>query len=123
MSKPFDLQAALRGDAVTTRDGNKVIELHRMTSHAENQMGVIVVYEDKTIQRYCDDGHWLRGMRNHPRDLVMAPKVKYTLLWQRPDGFLYLGSTHDTREKAEQVAASNGQGNPAKLHSIVEVTV
>lgn len=122
MSKPFDLAAALRGDAVTTRDGKKVIELHRMTSHAENQMGVVVVYEDKTIQRYRDDGHWLRGVEHHPKDLVMAPKVKYTLLWQRPDGNLYLGSTHDTREKAEQTAATNGQCNTAKLHSIVEVT-
>lgn len=122
--KPFDLKAALAGAPVATREGKKVIELHRMKCAAADQMGVIVVYEDKTIQRYRDDGYWIRGMGGSSRDLVMVPEVRFQLVWKDGNDKLYLGSVHTNKASAEQAAQANiGTGSAQQLVSIVEFTV
>lgn len=122
--KPFDLQAALSGKPVQTRDGRKVIEIKLMEKARANTMSVVVVYEGGEVQRYNPDGNWLKGGgMPHRSDLVMAPNVAYTLLWQSKDSTIYLGSSWDTLEKAEQAAeyalTINSEAN--RLLSIIEV--
>lgn len=122
--KPFDLQVALSGKPVQTRDGRKVIEIKLMEKARANTMSVVVVYEGGEVQRYNPDGNWLKGgVMPHPSDLVMAPNVAYTLLWQRKDSTIYLGSSWDTLEKAEQAVANALAGNSTskRLLSIIEV--
>jgi hypothetical protein len=68
--KPFDLEKALAGEKVITRDGQAVSEIVVFKT-ADFPLAVVV---DRNIRCYvCDDGTF-NGYRNHPYDLFMAPK-------------------------------------------------
>lgn len=118
MSKPFNIVAALAGAPVMTRAGVQVIELHLMSKAAEGQMGVVVVYADGAVQRYRNDGKWMRTAEDHPRDLVMAPVIVYVNVWAKPNntGCPWVGGTSATREEAEKSAARYLRDNPTHLH-------
>lgn len=69
--KPFDLQKALAGDPVVTRDGRKVTEVVHMKTARENESIVFVA------SGLCYATH-LNGIIDtfdSANDLFMAPKI------------------------------------------------
>lgn len=67
--KPFDLEKALAGDKVVTRDGREVTQLHvfDIATPANNLFGVL----DGKIMRYRDSGTYL-NTQGSVNDLFMA---------------------------------------------------
>lgn len=94
MNKPFDLQKALAGDPVVTRNGIEVLEITYLATainysrvQASLNLGVSA---GNNVQRYYENGRCDGDSRDSPYDLFMAPKpVTYyvnlmnTGLWYR----------------------------------------
>lgn len=80
--KPFNLERALAGDPVITRDGKKVVEVHRWKTLEDNGFALIALFEgDRFPTRYYLSGKNYRDI-NSNMDLFMAPRrtTKYILI-------------------------------------------
>lgn len=114
MSKPFNLQAAIAGAPVMTREGRKVIQfvyLDKATD--ESTMPVCIVFEDGKATRYPLNGQWIKSSAiAHPRDLVMVPNSVYHNVWCEANKAPWIGGSHQTREEAERAACNAMQEKP-----------
>lgn len=73
--KPFNLEKALAGEKVVTRDGRNVVEIVKL-SKAVGSQSVIAVKEDGNWASYSSDGYlWSEGSLSD-NDLFMAPTKK-----------------------------------------------
>ncbi len=73
--KPFNLEKALAGEKVVTRDGRNVVEIVKL-SKAVGSQSVIAVKEDGSWASYTSDGYsWAEGSLSD-NDLFMAPTKK-----------------------------------------------
>lgn len=73
--KPFNLEKALAGEKVVTRDGRNVVEIVKL-SKAVGSQSVIAVKEDGNWASYSSDGYsWAEGSLLD-NDLFMAPTKK-----------------------------------------------
>lgn len=75
MSKPFNLEAALAGEPIETRDGRKVTELHYFKTSGES-FSVIAIVDGYSHSYTTNGGYQL--YRDHELDLVMSAK-KHTV--------------------------------------------
>ncbi len=77
--KPFNLEKALAGEPVVTRDGRKVIEIYCFDFNGKNIATPVVAYIEQADALECFDknGKWL-DYRESDEDLFMAPKKKPT---------------------------------------------
>lgn len=77
--KPFDLEAAKRGEPVCTRDGRKarIICFDRKTEYGQ-QILVLAELHNKYEDIYCAEknGRFFHSDCEHVYDLFMAPKTK-----------------------------------------------
>lgn len=77
--KPFDLEAALRGEKVVTRDGRKVIEIHCFNA---KKVACVVVSIEEDGDEYVHvvytnvDGFFYTDHDPHDDDLFMSPTKK-----------------------------------------------
>lgn len=92
---PFDLEAAKRGEPIQTRNGLTAFFIGiAPTGDQRVVVAVVVAVGDKVIDRFSDNGHYLRTGRENSWDLFMAPKPKATktefvrLVRRRSDGAL-----------------------------------
>lgn len=86
--KPFDLQRALSGDKVVTRDGREVTQLHKLDAKGECLVGVI----DQFLHIWFESGAYLGGnKKNNDLDLFMAPKTvkRWVNFYADGDAFYY----------------------------------
>lgn len=115
---PFDLQAAIKGAAVQTRDGRKVIQFVYLDKAIdEHTMPVCIVFEDGKATRYPLNGRWIRAsVTDHPRDLVMVPRAQYRNVWESRMKGAWVGGPHDDRKDAERAACEYLQCNPEVTH-------
>lgn len=74
--KPFNLEKALTGEPVVTRDGRPVYDLHHL-EHSNNAKRLITVIDGTTFFFY-GDGIYCVGREESQYDLFMAP-VKRTV--------------------------------------------
>lgn len=72
MMKPFNLEKALAGDPVVTRDGRKVTEI--VLLNTANDFCSVVCVIDKYAYAFRQDGSFIEN-REHKHDLFMAPKI------------------------------------------------
>jgi len=73
--KPFNLEKALAGEKVVTRDGRNVVEIVKLVK-AVGSHTVIAVKEDGSWASYTSDGYsWTKGSLSD-NDLFMAPTKK-----------------------------------------------
>ena len=72
--KPFNLEQALAGAPVTTRDGTKVIRLIALPE-AKPQSRLVAVLEDGETATFNEGGRYY-SMRDSSLDLFMAPTKK-----------------------------------------------
>lgn len=71
--KPFDLQAALRGEPVIDNDGNKYIQIVHLDKAHISRFRVKAVKEDGTIFGFNEKGESFWGTHH---TLHMAPRIK-----------------------------------------------
>lgn len=102
--KPFDLEKALAGDPVITRDGNRVLELHLFKSLKLND-NLLVVIDDNSYKTlsYYPNGKF-RLERNSCEDLFMAHQSK--TFWVNVYGnfitnCIWLGSLYSSEDDAK----------------------
>jgi hypothetical protein len=70
--KPFNLERALAGDPIVTRDGRKVTEIYYFKTCTEVNCIVCIIDGEKLCYRI--NGEW--SIQEHKLDLFMAPKTK-----------------------------------------------
>lgn len=66
--KPFNLEEALKGAPVVTRDGRKVTHLHYFKDEEPNPFRLYAVI-DNALYSYKDNGSF--GVKQHEKDLFM----------------------------------------------------
>lgn len=124
--KPFDLERALAGDPVITRDGRSVQEIHHFKyDKSEWCVGVVI---DGGYWRYCMDGSTCRAY-NSPegRDLFMAPIEKeywiVTYMGTTTQNIFSSGCLFHTEQLAKNWIKSNGgiQFGQPQIHKITRL--
>lgn len=104
---PFDLEKAIAGEPVVTRDGREVTELHLFKTSTNDcqKVGALV---DGMIVGYTESGNYYRDIEDG-RDLFMKPKPVETY-WRIYDdntvGCFIYKSLEDAQKKAPSGAAS-----------------
>jgi hypothetical protein len=101
--KPFNLQAALNGAPVVTRDGRKVLEIHHFTECFGTDHPVRAVVEGiEGIDSFTVCGRYVDRMHDRDYDLFMAPvkKTFYVNFYQSTNA-----SYHATELSARECAS------------------
>lgn len=93
----FDLERALAGDKVVTRDGREVTQLALMDDAAEMCVAGVVSRE---IETFTEDG-CNSGLGIGHKDLFMAPKKLSGFVNIDTDGFVDLHLTKDDADASE----------------------
>ena len=99
--KPFDLEAAKRGEPIVTRGGGAAKFIAHVPD-AEIDFRVVVML-DGVIECYCDDGSY-RTSGKSTCDLFMVPRKR--TVWINP----YADGTCDKYLYATEDDADNAQG-------------
>jgi len=73
--KPFNLQDALEGKEVITRDNKKVTQLHLFDSNMEQPL-VGLIEDNFEVQYWSQDGKYFQDKTEAYSDLFMAPEKK-----------------------------------------------
>jgi hypothetical protein len=104
--KPFDLQKALAGEPVVTKQGDKIIQLHYF-SNLGSEFKVIVHKEHSfSIDTYKINGMY--GERESQLDLVMEYQERWAnIYWDDISLKAYIG---DIIYSTEEEAKENGKG-------------
>ncbi|PHS02420.1 MAG: hypothetical protein COA78_21100 [Blastopirellula sp.] len=103
----FDLEKALAGEKVVTRDGREVAQLVRFKCSIDETYPVTCVL-DGMIERYRDSGGYSEINQNHCSDLFMAPKkLSGFVNIYIPHGEDEVFTVHCERRHADKVAGSS----------------
>jgi hypothetical protein len=102
--KPFNLQEALAGKPVVTRDGHPVTEIHELKT-ATNRHNVVAVVNG-SAKSFTKNGAYFSN-NPAPFDLFMAIETKTGWVNMYPDGHGYV---YPSQEDADEAAASNRIG-------------
>ena len=96
--KPFDLEKALAGEPVVTRDGQEVTQLKKFDVDGEPLVGV----HDGTIETWEIDGSYINHTQESLLDLFMAPveKVVWVNVYEKDGGRITLGNFYNTEDAA-----------------------
>lgn len=125
--KPFDLQKALAGEPVVTRDGFSVCQLKVFTLNREGKnvcklCGVVLIPNgNDIIDNWTIDGVWNIGQKQSRNDLFMATKKRtvwvnlYSSGWGR-----YYKSEDEADEADANILGDKDQRNRigGKAHAI-----
>ncbi len=117
---PFDLQRALAGDAVVTRDGRPVLQVLHFDKVPREHLYCVAALvidnpdemnEDGSIETFGINGEYELGSEND-EDLFMVPKTKtyWANVYQHyadRRGFT-IGDSHETEDKAKVCIIGNG---------------
>lgn len=94
--KRFDLERALAGDPLVTRNGTKVTEFHYFKTVScmnDSLIGII----NSGYQSYNNEGKLLNSA-DSPLDLFMAPKTYYVNVYKKShNGEIFLGMVNDEK--------------------------
>jgi hypothetical protein len=101
--KPFNLQDALAGKPVVTRDGRKVKIAGYNPDAAESE--VVVGWADGWARGWCENGSYIKD-RKHAADLFMACETKdvwVVLVSTIADSFCTSSYVRDTEQDAKHL--------------------
>lgn len=108
IAKPFDLEAALRGEPIIDNMGNKFLEI--MHSSIAKEKGYFI-----SLAAFREDGHLFSFNKegvcatNPGCYLLMAPKIKtYYISIYKQDNERYSGFIHSTEEEALILSKQHG---------------
>jgi hypothetical protein len=75
--KPFDLEKALAGEPVVTRDGQKIIEIHYFKYVKTKFPLVVHIENNSSVDHYTIKGKWTDDFVNEELDLFMDELEKW----------------------------------------------
>lgn len=107
--KPFDLEKALKGEKVVTRDGREVFDI----AHFPHKTGEFRVYGvlEEIVVTFTEEGSWMGDTKSH-EDLFMALKERVVWVNLYIDGSV--GNHHSSEDNADSAAdGSKRIGNRA----------
>lgn len=88
--KPFNLEAALKGEPVQTRDGRKADEIHLF----ETYISIFPLFAiiDGVVYKFTKDGRFITTEDSY-MDLFMAPQKKeyWVNVYKNREGVIYTG--------------------------------
>lgn len=95
---PFNLEKALAGEAVVTRDGQRVVEIFKFKKPDRNKYQIVAMIEDDYIISTDYLGRYHTGEGESGNDLFIVPKTKtyYANVYQDLEGKFRLGGIQKT---------------------------
>ncbi len=105
VNKPFNLERALAGDPVVTRDGRKVLWIaHCSPAKREYQVQALVEGIAYPLSLNADGRYNCYDEYRH--DLFMAPKKRtvWARFYRHEDGSILSSEWYDTKEMASKMA-------------------
>jgi hypothetical protein len=114
--KKFNLEKALAGEPVVTRDGQKVTQLTLFEINDQYPLRGVI---NMILLRFPKEGIFDLSLKNHPLDLFMAPEKKsvWVNVYEKENGEFELGMQHTTLQRA----TNNIRGNENYIKTI-EIT-
>lgn len=109
--QPFELNKALSGTPVVTREGHKVIEIGLVKSNIKTPVYAVVDYGDRhNILAYDKDGYYLGNSGyNCIADLMLDIKEKWiNLYWNAPYNKSENSIEYSSMEEAKKNILENG---------------
>ena len=109
--KPFDLEAAKRGEPIVTRDGREA----KFIAHVPELGNLpLVVMIENTLTQLQEDGSWVGDCKSS-YDIFMAPKKRtvWVNFYPSVDNEPPLAMTHKSQEKANRDGLSHRIGGKA----------
>ena len=70
--KPFDLEAALRGEPVVTRDEKPVTQVTKFNTNSHYPIVAVI---DKKLEFFTENGHYHPDGKTNSSDLFMAIEI------------------------------------------------
>jgi hypothetical protein len=112
--KRFNLDLALQGEPVVTRNGNQVTQLHKFDVLDLDAQELYAVIDDRQIESFYLNGQW-REKKESGYDLFMAPESKFLWinLWQQ---LHENGNYHTTVHTREDLADLEIENNVTLKH-------
>ncbi len=109
--KPFDLEAAKRGEPIVTRDGRPA----KFIAHVPeaNACYQVVALFSGLISTYAASGHVYSEKNPYDVDLFMAPRKRTVWVNVYPPGTNCFGGAYETEAIANNYAGRNRIGNRA----------
>ena len=104
--KPFNLEKALAGEKVVTRDGREVTQLTKFDNVTDNEF-ILVGVLCGSLHVFTIDGRFSAG-EARPADLFMAPKMKTVYINYYSD--TQTAFQYSKKEYAEAAAATTDCG-------------
>ncbi len=119
--KPFNLQDALAGNPVVTRDGRAVKIAGYNPDAGVGQYHQVIGWLDSKVKGFNESGSWNGTMSDN--DLFMAPETKdvWVILMQRSFGLLAV--VRETKEEAEAFCSNVDEILLGKTYGIHKITI
>ena len=101
--KPFDLQKALAGEPVVTRDGHKVIDIHYFEKVTGPYSIAAYVEGDDEFQMFTKKGNFQSRGETHFFDLFMDEPTKWVNIYYNEHlNHVTTGAIYETEEEAQK---------------------
>jgi hypothetical protein len=101
--KPFDLEKALAGEPVVTRDGQKIIDIHYFKYVKTKFPLVVHIENNSSVDHYTIKGKWTEDFENEELDLFMyEPLIEMWVNLYQSGNEISIGALYKTEELAKQ---------------------
>ena len=99
--EPFNLERALAGEPVVTRDGREVTEIHFFETCTKGYAVIAIIEGDKF--GFTNNGYYLDNSTEHRLDLFMKPKVVegWFNVHVNNNGIVVIGISYPSEEVAK----------------------
>lgn len=100
--KPFNLEAALKGEKVVTRDGREVTQLVKFDAMEIYPLKGVM---NRQVHAWTEKGEFNNEVREHNYDLFMAPKevTLWVNVYKQKSGKYWFGDPFLSEEETRNV--------------------
>lgn len=123
--KPFNLERALAGDPVVTRDCRKVTKIFKGPFDVSHPVMASIENNDRYFGVYCVDGFCIDKNNPNPDDLFMAPakKTYWMNVYKNITTEKFSSSNNDLFESIEDARESINLNPFYPYHSTVPIEI
>jgi hypothetical protein len=101
--KPFNLQKALAGEPVVTRDGQKIIEIHYFKYVKTKFPLVVHIENNSSVDHYTINGKWTEDFENEELDLFMAePEAWINVYYSKIQDKIWNSVKYNSEKEAKE---------------------
>jgi len=106
--RPFNLEEAIQGKPLVTRDGRKILDFHYFKSISKSSRYPVKAILDGTsvLLEFTLDGKYVHTSEENPNDLFMyeEPKTYYVNIYREKDRRPYMGTCYESFEDVKKMA-------------------